>query len=365
MGTCGICQNESSLISRELGLCLECIRYSPEEARKIAVGVHGRIRHEWGLPEQAPRHPESIVCDLCVNHCQLEEGGWGYCGLRKNTQGTVKGVSATKGKLSWYHDPLPTNCVGNWACPGGSECGYPEFSYREGGEHGYDNLAVFPHACTFHCLYCQNWHFRNHTFDNTYEPVESLVRALSKKTACICYFGGDPSPQLPFLLNASRILLEMNKDRILRICWETNGSMSKELIRGVADSASESGGCIKFDLKSWNETLHIALTGVTNRRTLENFEQIAKLVPLRPEAPLLIASTLMVPGYIDAQEIRHIAEFIQSLNPDIPYSLLAFHPAYKMTDLTATSRDQAQECLEAARQAGLKRVRVGNTHLLW
>ena len=188
---------------------------------------------------------------------------------------------------------------------------------------------------------------------------------MSKKTACICYFGGDPSPQLPFLLNASRRLREKSKDRILRICWETNGAMSGKLIRSVADSASVSGGCIKFDLKSWNETLHLALTGVTNRQTLENFSLIAKLIPLRPEAPLLIASTLMVPGYIDAQEIRHLAEFIQSLNPEIPYSLLAFYPAYKMTDLAATSRDQAQECLEAARQVGLKRVRVGNTHLLW
>ena len=72
----------------------------------------------------------------------------------------------------------------------------------------------------------------------------------------------------------------------------------------------------------------------------------------------------MVPGYIDAQEVGHIAEFIESLNPEIPYSLLAFHPDYKMTDLPSTSLRQAQECLEAARKAGLKRVRVGNVHLL-
>jgi pyruvate formate lyase activating enzyme len=140
--------------------------------------------------------------------------------------------------------------------------------------------------------------------------------------------------------------------------------MSKRLLEDVADSALTSGGCIKFDLKAWDETLHIALTGVTNRRTLENFEWLAKWIPSRPEPPLLIASTLMVPGYIDAQEVGHIAEFIESLNPEIPYSLLAFHPDYKMTDLPASSRKQAQECLDAARRAGLKRVRIGNIHLL-
>jgi len=85
---------------------------------------------------------------------------------------------------------------------------------------------------------------------------------------------------------------------------------------------------------------------------------------LRPEPPFLIASTLLVPGYIDAQEVGHIAGFIASLNPEIPYSLLAFHPDYKMTDLAPTSWKQAEECFEAARQAGLKHVRVGNLHLL-
>jgi pyruvate formate lyase activating enzyme len=365
MGTCRICRTKSSLISSELSLCLDCIRCQPEQARQIASEVHGRIRCEWGLPGQAPRHSEGIVCDLCVNRCQIADGDWGYCGLRKNVGGRIEGVTSTKGNLSWYHDPLPTNCVGDWVCPAGSGCGYPKYSYVEGPEYGYENLAVFPHACTFHCLYCQNWHFRYHTFDDKYEPLENLVRAVSNKTACICYFGGDPSPQLPYLLHVSRKVRESKKDRILRLCWETNGAMSKNLLEDVANLALVSGGCIKLDLKAWDETLHIALTGVTNRRTLENFEWLAKLVPSRSEPPFLIASTLMVPGYIDAQEVGRIAEFIASLNPEIPYSLLAFYPEYKMTDLAPTSQKLARQCLAAAKQVGLSRVKVGNIHLLW
>jgi len=197
------------------------------------------------------------------------------------------------------------------------------------------------------------------------EPVENLVDAVNEKTACICYFGGDPTPQLPYLMHASRMARERNKGRVLRICWETNGAMSQRLLDELADSAMTSGGCIKFDLKAWDEALHVALTGITNRRTLENFERLAERIPSRREPPLLIASTLMVPGHVDAQEVGQIAGFIASLNPEIPYSLLAFHPQYKMTDLAATSRKQAKECLEAARQAGLRRVRVGNVHLLW
>ena len=97
---------------------------------------------------------------------------------------------------------------------------------------------------------------------------------------------------------------------------------------------------------------------------MANFAWLAQRAAARPQPPLLIASTLMVPGYVDAQEIQSIAAFIAALNPDIPYRLLAFHPDYRMTDLPTTSREQARACLAAARQAGLRRVQVGNRHLL-
>ena len=73
----------------------------------------------------------------------------------------------------------------------------------------------------------------------------------------------------------------------------------------------------------------------------------------------------MVPGYIDGREIAMIAQFIAALNPETPYTLLGFHPNYQMSDLRPTSCKQARECLEAARHAGLKRLKVINMHLLW
>jgi len=150
----------------------------------------------------------------------------------------------------------------------------------------------------------------------------------------------------------------------LRICWETNGSMHPALLRQAAELALVSGGCIKFDLKAYNKTLHLALCGVSNKRTPENFRLLAQYAERRPSPPLLVASTLLVPGYVDRQEVSAIAAFIASLNPDIPYALLGFHPQFLMLDLPPTSRRHALECLEAARGEGLHNVRVGNLHLL-
>lgn len=364
MGQCTFCKTKAIAISREIGVCLHCIRQRPEEALKQAMTVHRRSRAAFGLPTKPPRDPQGVVCKICVHECRIPENETGYCGLRKNEGGKIREVSASRGKLSWYHDPLPTNCVGDWVCAGGTGVGYPQYAYRPGPEAGYKNLAVFFHACSFNCLYCQNWQFKQESRKPHTRSVEELVANIDDRTACICYFGGDPVPQLPFSLRASRLARKKRNGKILRVCWETNGSMHARLLDRMTEMALESGGCIKFDLKAWDETLHRVLTGVTNQRTLENFARVGEKIMARAVPPLLIANTLLVPGYIDEVEIRAIARFIAAIHPDIPYSLLAFHPHFHMSDLPLTSKTLADRCFSVARKAGLRNVRLGNIHLL-
>ena len=73
----------------------------------------------------------------------------------------------------------------------------------------------------------------------------------------------------------------------------TNGSVSREALEEMADLSLESGGCIKFDLKAWDEPLHKALCGVSNRVTLKNFEYLSRWITRRPDPPFLVASTLL------------------------------------------------------------------------
>jgi pyruvate formate lyase activating enzyme len=196
--------------------------------------------------------------------------------------------------------------------------------------------------------------------------AENLVEKVDEHISCICFFGGDPSPQMPHSLEVSRIVCEKSEteNRILRVCWETNGNMKSEYAYEAAKRALESGGNIKFDLKTWNEDLNIALCGLSNQASFKNFKAIGeKFYNDRSRLPLLSASTLLVPGYIDAEEIGNIAEFIGRINPNIPYTLLAFQPSYIMKDLSTTTRIQALECRKAAKNY-LTNVRVGNVHLL-
>jgi pyruvate formate lyase activating enzyme len=364
MTKCQHCGKESPLISRALGLCVDCIRTDFTKVLPLINKAHSRARKLFDLPYSPPKAEQGRGCHICANECRLAPGEMSYCGLRINRGNRLAGATAEKGNVSWYHDSLPTNCVADWVCPGGSGAGYPRFAYSQRAEYGYKNLAVFYQACSFDCLFCQNWHYRYSATKGSKIDALELAQAVDDRTACICYFGGDPTPQLPHALRASRLALDRNKGRILRICWETNGSMHPALLRQAAELSLNSGGCIKFDLKAWSEELHIALCGASNKRTLENFRLLAEYIERRPSPPFLVASTLLVPGYVDKEEVSSIAAFISSLNPNIPYALLAFHPQFMMNDLPTTSRRHAQECLAEAKAQGLTNVRVGNIHLL-
>ena len=385
LGQCRICGRESRTLSGQLGVCLQCIRETPRDALKVTDRVHAESRAVFSLPSKPPKDPNGLPCGICSNNCQIGVGEKGFCGLVSNRNGRLVriGGTAAKGILQWYYDPLPTNCVAWWFCPGCTGAGYPKYAQKPTAETGYSNLAVFYGSCSLDCLYCQNWHYRD--LASKLAPVMSAESLAAKAdsyvshlrfdkgeshqvehVSCICFFGGDPSSQILHALRASELALQKarKRNRILRICWETNGYWKKELALKAAHLSLQSGGVIKFDLKTWNDNLNKALCGASNKPTLNSFKLLGeRFWEKRPEVPILTASTLLVPGYVDAKEIAALARFIADIDPEIPYTLLAFHPHYIMNDLPTTSRDQANVCYTEAKKY-LKNVRLGNVQLL-
>jgi len=346
--------------------CGSCLKKEPERIiQDIIRKAHTESRRI--PPVLSPQDPRGVTCYECGNLCRIKEGEYGFCRLRQVQNKRIHSkVTGREAVGIFYFDPLPTNCVADWVCPGSVGAGYPQYAYSPGPEYGYKNLAIFFGACSFDCLYCQNRSC--HEMAIRGKPlftIDEITESLDDKSACICFFGGDPSPQMSFALSAAKEALKEKKGEILRICWETNGNIHPKYLDDMVKTSLSSGGIIKFDLKAWDEKLHRILTGASNRQTFKNFKYIYReYFDKRTIPPLLVASTLLIPGYIGEAEVKNIANFLVKLNPQIPYTLLAFSPQHMMTDLPLLTWEEANECLEAAKRMGLERVRLGNTHLL-
>jgi len=376
MGVCGVCGAKSKTISNFIGTCSSCLRAHGLKALEVARSTHRSYRRELGLPEEIPRGA-GVRCGLCVNECEIPPGSAGYCGFWRNLDGRLTPITGRPdiGLVMWYYDPHPTNCVAGPVCPANTSRGYPKYTAFRGIEVGYYNLAVFYFACNLNCLFCQNWEHKT-VLVNEYarrrylKSVDELVEAaLNPRVTCVCYFGGDPGPQVTHALATSRKLLsEAGPGSMKRICWETNGLVNPKVMESMAEVSLVSGGIVKVDWKAWTPEIYEALTGIDGRRAVErvkaNVKLVADLIEKREEPPLLTVSTLLVPGYVDAYEVGQIANYIASLNPRIPYVLLAFHPDNILRDLPKTSRKHAEEAYNEARRAGLKEVYIGNAWLL-
>jgi pyruvate formate lyase activating enzyme len=78
---------------------------------------------------------------------------------------------------------------------------------------------------------------------------------------------------------------------------------------------------LEVGLKVLNENLHIDYTGVSNRDTLGNFDLLVA------SGKNLVVDSILIPGYIDADEIERIANYVAMKDPGIPFILLPYFPS--------------------------------------
>lgn len=371
MGKCSYCGTSSKTISSIIGVCVNCLR-----AGMIPSGdSHKESRARFGLPPALEDEVDidRLKCSVCGRKCIVGAGGKGYCGYRV---GNGRGIATSTGSVYeavglYYYDPHPTNCVAFPVCPAITGLGYPDYVLSPKGERGYYNIAVFYGGCNLDCLYCQNWDYREMAYKAKPRlSIDTLVKAVNEKTTCVCYFGGDPGPFAPHAILASKKMIERARVldlRVFRICWETNGLWNSALLEEAIRLSLVTGGIVKIDFKAWSPEVYKVLCGAEKRHVdaiKSNIKLVAKYALKRRVPPLLVISTLLVPGYVDEYEIDQMTRFVAGIDPETPYVFLGFRPDYMLLDLPTTSLDHAEKAVKIARENGLRRVYVGNVFLL-
>jgi pyruvate formate lyase activating enzyme len=126
--------------------------------------------------------------------------------------------------------------------------------------------------------------------------------------------GGEPLAQGAFV----RALLAAARNRGIDTAVETSGLCNWQTMRSVAPLADR----IYFDIKCLDSEKHEQVTGVSNRKILQNFQR------LRAEFPEVdvVVRTPIIPGVNDSEDdIRAIAEFVDEAGGASGYELLPYH----------------------------------------
>ena len=151
--------------------------------------------------------------------------------------------------------------------------------------------------------------------------VDEVVRIIEEDDAFyarsgggLTVSGGEPLAQGAFV----RALLAAARSRGIDTAVETSGLCNWQTMRSVAPLADR----IYFDIKCLESEKHEQVTGVSNRKILQNFER------LRAEFPEVdvVVRTPIIPGVNDSEDdIRAIAEFVDEAGGASKYELLPYH----------------------------------------
>jgi len=175
--------------------------------------------------------------------------------------------------------------------------------------------------------------------DGTYGPARNIIS----------FTGGDLACQPEFYIESAREIKDLNED--LWILFETNGygliPKTLDLFSGLIDS-------FWLDIKAYDDEVHKRLTGASNSWILNLPAEIVD------RGFTLEVSTVYIPGWVEENQIRKIAELLAQVDPEIPYSIIAFLPENKMRSINPPSFSQMLKALNEARDAGLRNVKLGN-----
>ena len=99
---------------------------------------------------------------------------------------------------------------------------------------------------------------------------------------------------------------------------------------------------------------HRWLTGCNNDRILKLPQEMIQ------RGFVLEVLSLYIPGLVEAADLENIARILYSVDREIPFTILAFFPEYKMKDFSRPSVAEMVEACKGVKAVGLTNVCLGN-----
>ncbi|MGD2186262.1 MAG: radical SAM protein [Desulfobacterales bacterium] len=266
-------------------------------------------------------------------------------------------------------------------------------------------LSIYQSGCNFSCRKCHSWYFSKVKDGTWYAPGDILEAAAAyEKTvtqfeprsratswhahdSCRCcgscvtrqkpsafcpavlepdqvvlspqgfgparnivaFTGGDITCCPDFYADCARLIKKRTK---LWLLIETNGyGLTPHNLDCFAKSGVDS---FWLDIKAFDAKTHKWLTGCTNEHILQLPQEMIR------RGFMLEVLSLYIPGLVETDDLENIARILTAADADIPFTILAFFPEYRMKDFNRPSVAEMVEAYQRVKKVGLKNIRLGN-----
>ncbi len=276
-----------------------------------------------------------MQCDLCPRDCRLHEGQRGACFVRQRVGDAM--VLTTYGRSSGFCiDPIEKKPLNHF---------YPGSSILSFGTAG----------CNLACKFCQNWDIsKSRDMDRLMDEAspEAIARAAAERGAkSVAFTYNDPVIFAEYAMDVADACHERGIQTVAVTAGYMHDAPRREFYAKM-DAAN-------VDLKAFTDEFYVKLCGAHLQPVLDT------LVYLKHETGVWFEiTTLLIPGKNDStEEITAECRWIRKeLGPDVPLHFSAFHPDYKMGDISATPAATLTRAREIALGEGLNYVYTGNVH---
>lgn len=271
-----------------------------------------------------------VQCYVCPRRCVIGDDKAGYCGVRKNIEGTL--ILEVYGKLaSSAIDPIEKKPFYNFA-PGSKA------------------FSMCTYGCNLGCDFCQNYKL---SMGNVTEAGRSLmplgVAKEARNSGCdgIAYTYTEPTI---FLEYAFETMVEAETD--LYNVFVSNGYMTQETIEMVTQHLD----AINIDIKG-DETFYREYCDVPDHSAIFDTLKEMKRHDIHVEV-----TNLIIPGENDERyQIRHLCQWVkENLGRETPIHFSGFRPAFRFKDRKPTPMQTLEKAMDIAKEEDMFYVYGGN-----
>ncbi len=279
---------------------------------------------------------QAVQCRVCEHYCTLRPGDWGKCGVRVNRDGKIY-LAVYGSAVAAHVDPIEKK---------------PLFHFLPGSKA----FSIGTYGCNMRCWWCQNWQIsqvrqvdEGHTSSrDALSPEDVVDIALRQHSESIAYTYNEPTVFFEYTYDTAKLAHAHG----IKNVYVSNGFMSPETLEHLTPYLD----AINVDLKGFTNALYEQYSGARLEPVKRNIATIAQETKIWVEV-----TTLVIPGLNDSdEELRAAAEWLASVNPEIPWHLSAFHPDYQMLDRPRTSTATLERAYAIGKSAGLKFIYLGN-----